>query len=57
MTDEQIKFAIQRQFDNMFKNFGGDELLEGALDGEETFYDRACKLLEGATIKVIFKED
>lgn len=56
MTDDEIRDAIARYLHVEFANFGGDELLEGPLNCDERAYDRACELLEGARIKIEWRE-
>lgn len=57
MTDDEIREAIQKYFETEFQNFGGDVMLECAMDCDEDAYWRAEKLLPGAKIVIMWPPD
>lgn len=57
MTDNEIRDAIVDYFQTKLNNFGGDELLEGPLDGDEDAYNRACELLFNAKLRIDWRDD
>lgn len=56
MTDDEIRQAITRYFETEFQNFNGDNLLEGPCNCDEDAYDRACELLTGAQIVIVWPQ-
>ncbi len=56
MSDDEIRDAIAQYFSIKLRNFRNEELYEGPCDFNEDVYDRACKLLEGATIEMRWKD-
>jgi hypothetical protein len=61
-TDEQIREQLQEHWVTKFRNWSGDSLNEAVMDlavgdteaDEARVYDRACTLLTGAKITVVW---